>query len=171
MGWRGQWLEQSRPWLAGAACTYLLCALLCVPLLSVLRCAVFCVRLLCVPLVCSASLCQELLQLQPGALVRGRRQGGESASDLVDDHKPDVMLMRRRVIRVKRGTKYGVDVRNSASNISFLISRYLCLGNGEVALLIKVLLCERFCALEEKIWRKCFRRAWDLVGSRLMNGG
>ena len=105
--------------LAGRSCLHL-SALLCVPLLSVLLCAVLCVRLLCVPLVCSASLCQELLQLQPGALVRGRRQRSESASDLVDDHKRDVMLMRRKVIRVKRGTKYGVDVRNSASNIPFL---------------------------------------------------
>ena len=109
--------------LAGRSCLHLsaLCCVVCSSAFcSALCCVVLCVRLLCVPLVCSASLCQELLQLQPGALVRGRRQGGESASDLVDDHKPDVMLMRRKVIRVKRGTKYGVDVRNSASNIPFL---------------------------------------------------
>ena len=87
---------------------------------SALFCVVLYVRLLCIPLVCSASLCQELLQLQPGALVRGRRQRGESASDLVDHHKRDVMLMKRKVIRVKRGKKYGVDVRNSASNFHFV---------------------------------------------------
>ena len=109
--------------LAGRSCLHLsaLCSVVCSSAFCSALCCVVCSSaVLCVPLVCSASLCQELLQLQPGALVRGRRQRGESASDLVDDHKPDVMLMKRKVIRVKRGTKYGVDVRNSASNIPFL---------------------------------------------------
>ena len=109
--------------LAGRSCLHLsaLCSVVCSSAFCSALCCVVCSSaVLCVPLVCSASLCQELLQLQPGALVRGRRQRGESASDLVDHHKRDLMLMRRRVIRVIRGTKYGVDVRNSASNIPFL---------------------------------------------------
>ena len=119
-GWGDAGSDWSRADLGWQELLALICSVLCCVFLCFLFCSVLCCVFVCVPLVCSASLCQELLQPQPGALVRGRRQRGESASDLVDHHKRDLMLMRRRVIRVKSGTKYGVDVRNSASNIPFL---------------------------------------------------
>ena len=119
-GWGDAGSDWSRADLGWQELLALICSVLCCVFLCFLFCSVLCCVFVCVPLVCSASLCQELLQPQPGALVRGRRQRGESASDLVDHHKRDLMLMRRRVIRVIRGTKYGVDVRNSASNIPFL---------------------------------------------------